>query len=369
MKPIVSVILLLAALSMPAADPANTAAPASAAAPAKPAKASDLFADVLVAKGKGVEVKRSTLDDMVINVKSSAVAGGKSIPPDRMAALEQQVLDQLISIQLLLARANDEDKTKGKEISAKRFQEIRTRAGTEAALTRQLNSVGMTPDELKAKMNEEATARVVVERELGIKVSDEEIKKFYDDNPSQFEEPEKVRATHILLGTRDALTGSELSQEKKDATRKQAGDLQKRARAGEDFAKLAKDFSEDPALKDNRGEYTFARGQMAAIPEFETAAFALKTNEVSEIVTTQFGFHIIKVSEKIPAGKVGLAESSAHIKDYLTQQKLQKDIPAYMAKLRKEANVEILDERLKAQETSDTPVLPPSLTAPQAPKK
>src|SRR3954463_12951222 len=84
--------------------------------PAKP-KSSDLFADVIVAKGKNVEVKRSQLDDMVVNVKSSTLAGGQQIPPDKMALLEEQVLQQLISIQLLLAKANDEDKTKGSEIS------------------------------------------------------------------------------------------------------------------------------------------------------------------------------------------------------------------------------------------------------------
>jgi peptidyl-prolyl cis-trans isomerase C len=356
-----SALLLLAAASVTAAEPTNP--PASA----KPIKTSDLFADVLVAKGKGVEVKRSELDDMIVNVKSSAVAGGQTISPDKMAMLELQVLDQLISIQLLLARATDEDKTKGKEISAKRFQDIRTRAGTEEALNRQLKSVGMDQDTLKAKMNDEATARVVVERELAVKVSDDDVKKFYDDNPSQFEEPERVRASHILVGTHDSLTKSELPKEKKDAKRKLAEDLLKRARAGEDFGKLAKEYSDDPGSKDKGGEYTVARGQM--VPEFETAAFGLKTNQVSDVITTQFGYHIIKLSEKFPAGKVGFTESSAHIKDYLTQQKLQKDIPTYMARLKKEANVEILDERLKSQEAAEASSLPAGHPSPGTPKK
>src|SRR5438874_1479531 len=214
-RTIQSLLLLLAAAFLTQAQPTN--APASP----KPVKVSDLFADVLVAKGKGVEVKRSQLDEMVINVKSSAVAGGQTVPPDRMPMLEQQVLDQLISIQLLLARATDADKTKGKEIGAKRFQEIRTRAGSEEVLNRQLKSVSMDQDTLKAKMNEEATARVVVERELGVKVTDEEVKKFYDDNPSDFEEPEKVRASHILLSTRDS-QNTELPKEKKEEKRKLA---------------------------------------------------------------------------------------------------------------------------------------------------
>ena len=214
----------------------------------------------------------------------------------------------------------------------------------------------MDQETLKGKMNEEATARVVVERELAIKVSDDEVKKFYEENPAEFEEPERVRASHILLSTRDPVTNAELSKEKKDAKHKLAEDLLKRARAGEDFAKLAKDYSEDQGSKNNGGEYTFPRGKMVA--EFDTAAFALKTNQISEIVVTQFGYHIIKLSEKMPAGKVPFDKSEAKIKEYLTQQKLSKEIPAYMAKLRKEANVEILDERLKALEPADFSPLP-----------
>ena len=345
-----SLVLICAAARLAAADPTNGSVPA------KP-KPSDLFADVIVAKGKNVEVKRSQLDDMVVNVKSSTLAGGQQIPPDKMALLEEQVLQQLISIQLLMAKANDEDKSKGSEISAKRFQEIRTRAGSEANLNRQLKSVGMDQETLKGKMNEEATARVVVERELAIKVSDDEVKKFYEENPAEFEEAERVRASHILISTRDPVTNAELSKEKKDAKHKLAEDLLKRARAGEDFAKLAKDYSEDQGSKDNGGEYPpFPRGKMVA--EFDTAAFALKTNQISEIVVTQFGYHIIKLSEKMPAGKVPFDKSEAKIKEYLTQQKLSKEIPAYMAKLRKEANVEILDERLKALEPADFSPLP-----------
>jgi parvulin-like peptidyl-prolyl isomerase len=125
--------------------------------------------------------------------------------------------------------------------------------------------------------------------------------------------------------------------------------LLKRARAGEDFAKLAKEYSEDPGSKDKGGEYTFPKGQM--VPEFEATAFSLKTNEISDIVTTQYGYHIIKLHEHIPAQKVAFDKVSPRIKDYLVQQELVKLAPDYIAKIRKDANVEILDENLKLRET------------------
>src|SRR5579859_5510831 len=340
-------------------------APADTAAPAKPApKISDLFPDEAVAKGKNVEVKRSQLDDAMVSIKSSFAARGQDLPPDEMNRLEQQVLDRLIQVQLLLAKANDTDKAAGKEVCAKRMDAFKIRAGGEEAFARQLKSVGTTPAELQSKMNEESTAQVVLERELKINVSDADVKKFYDDNPSKFEQPEMVRASHILVSTKDPETNKDLSEEQKAAKHKKAEDLLKRAQAGEDFAKLAKENSDDPGSKDKGGEYQFARGQM--VPEFEAAAFSLKTNQVSDIVTTTYGYHIIKLSEKMPAKKVELAKVAPEIKEYLKQQEMQKhqqDLQDYLNKLKKDSSVQILDENFKPKETAENQapqIIPPA---------
>ena len=343
------------------------AAPDPAAAPNAPAnaKAGELFPDVPVVKAKGFEIKRSQLDDAVTSIKSTSVARGQSIPPDQMAMMEQQVLERLIQIQLLLSKASAPDKTKGEETSSKRFENVKTRAGTSEALTRQLKSVGMSPEQLRSKMLEEATAEAVLERELKIEVTDNEVKKFYDENPARFEQPEMVRASHILLGTKDASTGGELTDAQKEKKHKLMEDILKRARAGEDFAALAKEYTEDPGSKDLGGEYTFPRGKM--VPEFEAAAFSLKTNQVSDIVTTQFGYHIIKLSEKLPAKKVELAKVSQDIKDYLKGQAVSKQLPDYMEKAKKDAQVEILDPKLKPVDSALDAL--PTKTGQDKPKK
>jgi peptidyl-prolyl cis-trans isomerase C len=341
-------------------------APAS---PATKSTSADLFPEAVVAKGKGIEVKRSQLDDAMVSIKSTFTARGQDIPPDEVTRIEQQVLDRLIQIQILLQKATDSDKAAGKETCTKRLDAIKARAGSEEALNRQLKSVGTSPEELQAKMLEESTAQVVIEREMKINVSDNEVQKFYDDNPSKFEQPEMVRASHILLATRDPETNKELTEDQKAAKHKKAEDVLKRAKAGDDFAKLAKENSDDPGSKEKGGEYQFARGQM--VPEFEAAAFSLKTNQVSDIVTTQFGYHIIKLNEKMPAKKVELAKVAPEIKDYLKQQQLQKrqqDLQEYMQKLKKDFNVEVLDESLKISDTSAS--APPAIVAPasKAPK-
>lgn len=307
--------------------------------------------DSVVAKGKGLEIKRSELDKAMISIKSAAASRGQTVPPDQLMLVEQQVLDRLIQIDLLLSKANDADKAAAKESTDKRLEEITARAKGEEAFTRQLKSMGTTPEELRSRMLEEATAENVLERELKIAVNDSEVKQFYEDNPAKFEQPEMVRASHILFGTKDITTGADLADDKKGAKRKQADEVLKRAKAGEDFAKLAKDYSDDPGSKENGGEYTFPRGQM--VKEFEECAFSLQTNQVSDIVTTEFGYHIIKLSEKIPAKKLELAKVSPDIKQFLKQREIQahqKEYQAYVETLKRDAGVTILDEKLRIKQ-------------------
>jgi peptidyl-prolyl cis-trans isomerase C len=332
--------------------PATTNAPAAA----KPAVPS-LFGNTVVAKGKGVEVTRAQLDDKVIRLKAQAAGRGQNIPPEHMAMVDQQVLEQLIQVQLLQGKATAEDKAAGKTLAEKRFEEAKTKLGSEEALNRQLKLMGTTRTEVLTEWTDSATAENVLKRELKVNITDADAQKYYDENPARFEQPEMVRASHILLMTTDPKTNAELTDSQKAAKRKELEGILKRARAGEDFAALAKEYSEDPGSKDKGGEYKFPKGQM--MPEFEAAAFSLNTNQISDIVTTKYGYHIIKLSEKIPAQKVAFAKALSDIKDGLTQQALQKQFPDYLQKLKKEAGVEILDEKLKPKETADTPGMPP----------
>jgi len=323
------------------------------------APADTLFANSVVAKGKGISVTRSQLDDEVVRVKAMLAGQGRNPGPEDMAMLEDQVLDTLIGKQLLLAKATEADRAKGKDDFDKTIQKIKTANKLtdeqyNQRLNQQLRLLNVTKDDWEKQSAEQATIPVVLARELNIGITDAEIKKFYDENTAKFEQPDMVRAAHILLMTTDPATRAELPEDKKAAKRKQIEDLLKRAKSGEDFGKLAREFSEDPGSKDNGGEYTFPRGQMA--PEFESAAFSLGTNQVSDVITTQFGYHIIKTYEKIPARKMALTDKvpgvettvAEAVKESLTQQALQQKAGDYVAKLRKEAGVEILDEKLKS---------------------
>jgi peptidyl-prolyl cis-trans isomerase C len=305
-----------------------------------------LFTNSVVAKGKGVSVTRAQLDEELIRLKANAAAQGRMLPPN----LEPQVLDGLITRQLVLAKATAADKAKGKEDfydTLKKIKEAQKLTDEEfdQRLAQQLQLLGLTKAEWEQQSIDQATLPVVLERELNITVSDAQAKKFYEDNPAKFEQPEMVRAAHILLLTTDPTTHAELSEAQKAAKKKEMEGILKRARAGEDFGKLAKEYSEDPGSKDNGGEYTFPRGRM--VPEFEAAAFSLNTNQISDIITTPYGYHIIKLYEKIPAKKVEFDKVEPDIKEYLKQQDVQKLVADYVRKLKKAADVQILDDKLK----------------------
>ena len=144
-----------------------------------------------------------------------------------------------------------------------------------------------------------------------ITVAPADVDKAYNDNITQYQTPEQVRASHILLKT----------EGKNEAdVRKRAEEILKQVKAGGDFAAIAKQVSEDDGSKVNGGDLDyFGRGRM--VPEFETAAFAMQPGQVSDLVKSQFGFHIIKVTDKKPPATRPLAEVRPQIEDQLKDRK------------------------------------------------
>jgi parvulin-like peptidyl-prolyl isomerase len=317
-----------------------------------------LFGDPVIAKGKGFEIKQSDLDEVMTGIRNAAATRGQAIPPAQLQIIKLGMLDRLIDLRLLLQQATEADKTQGKQDFEKSLQELKadqklTDAEFDQKLGAQLKLQGITREKWDKQNIDQATAIAVLKHELNVKPADADAKKFYDAHPADFEQPEMVHVAQLYLSTRDPVTGAELSDTDKATKKKEMEDILKRARAGESFKNLVGKYSEDPTAKENDGEYTFARGQTP--PEFEAAAFSLNTNQISDIITTTSGYHIIKLLGKIPAKTepyAGLDTKIAGnptltIRDILTAQAIQTDAPKYLMGLRKAAGVEILDPDLK----------------------
>lgn len=361
-KMIFSAALAAALLTLPRAHAATSgAAPANATAATNgnPANVmASLFGDPVIAKGKGFEIKQSQLDGVVDGFKARTAAMGQTVPTDE---LEKTALNSLIVNQILLQKATDADKAAGKKDADEYVAQKLKQFGTQAAIEEQLKAAGKTFDGWRAEMTEQTTATAVMIRELNAAPTDAEIQKYYNDNTNASEVPEEVHVRHILLMTVDPATRAPLADDQVKAKKKQIDDILKQARAGTDFATLAKQYSEDPGSKNDGGELPpFAKASAdpshAMVPEFEAAAFSLTNNQISEVITTQFGYHIIQLLDKTPAKKMALTDKvpgadatlADEIKNFLTGKKLQELAPAYIEQLSKSPGVEILDPALKA---------------------
>ena len=196
----------------------------------------------------------------------------------------------------------------------------------------------MTLEQFKEQTRSEIRmAKIMeVEVEAHVSVQPADIADFYQKNPEQFAQPEGVRASHILItvdGDADADT--------KEQARTHAADILKQLRAGGDFADLAREHSQDPGNAATGGDLGFfGRGQM--VGAFERSAFALEPGQISDLVETPFGFHIIKVDEKEAGKTLALEDVRPQLEEFLKQRQRQEKTQAFVDSLKTRGTIEIL---------------------------
>jgi peptidyl-prolyl cis-trans isomerase C len=164
-------------------------------------------------------------------------------------------------------------------------------------------------------------------------VSEKESRAHYDSNLESFKKPEQVRASHILIKVDPGA-----DEAKKAEARTKIESLQAKLKNGEDFGALAKEYSEGPSAPKGGDLGFFGRGQM--VKPFEETAFTMKPGQVSGIVETRFGYHLIMVTERTPESTLSYEEVKDRLEQYLKQQKAQETIAAYVETLKGKAKIE-----------------------------
>lgn len=304
----------------------------------------DLFPDEPLAKGRHFEVTRNELDRAYLFTKAKQKALGLPFQEFRRKEIEARLLDQLITSKLIFARANEADRMEGEQFRKRQWETLRDELGSEEALSRHIIASGITRDYLHIQLLEEGVVKSVLDREVkgNYRVSESEIRRFYIDNQATFTAPESIHIQRIFIARISPRTGLLLSEkllgEKEALIRK----LRERALAGEDFAQLAKDHSEDPLTRHRGGEIVIAKGQTKA--EFEVPAFALRSGEVSEVMLIGAGFHLIKMLAHRPVKRLPLDDVKGVIVRNLEARFIERNLPSYVEKLKKEAEVELLPQ-------------------------
>ncbi|MGD0816096.1 MAG: peptidylprolyl isomerase [Verrucomicrobiota bacterium] len=321
--------------------------PARAASPGAPA---DKASDPVVATGKGFVITRSQLNDAFLNYTAAMAARGSSIPESQRSLIKSNVLEELVVAKILTQKATPEDKAATWTMIDDYIAQARKAAPSAEAFASRIKASGKTIEQIRQQEFEnELPMRVLMKATTnGIVISPAAVRKFYDDNPDKFVIPEEAQVSHVLILTveppdplRPATTPTPLSPEQKKAKEKLAREIKARADKGEDFGKLVKQYTEDASVKETGGVFTFTRGR--ADPEFEAAAFSLKTNQISDVVETRYAYHIIKLLKKTPATKESFSAIESKIKIHLIAVEAAKVRPAYLAKIKAESNVALFD--------------------------
>lgn len=325
----------LAALAL--AVPALAAEPAASKKPAAAPVDTKNLPDV-VAKVNGVNIRKVDLQNAIETMSMELQMIGQQMPADRKDEIWRDVLDKIIGSELLAQEAKNKkvSVTEG-EIDGE-LTKFREKFPSEAVFQSFLKEQGFTEQAIRDEIRKSYGVSKMIKQDIYAKISVDEkaAKDFYTKNPDQFEEPEQIRASHVLVKVE-----KNADEKTKAAAKKEAEQVLADAKAGKDFGTLAKEHSDDPGSKNNGGDLDFfVKGQM--VPPFEEAVVKLqKPGELSGVVETVYGYHVIKLTEKKPSRVIPFADVKDDLVDFLEMKKKDETLRSYVENLRKKAKVQI----------------------------
>ena len=292
------------------------------------------FPDGTVAVVNGEVITQDQLNTE-LSVMQKQFADVDQTDKGKLAEIKSEILENLIAREVL----HQESQRKGIEVDEAtvdgRLASIKKRFPKEDSFKSMLEEMHLTEDALKEQLREGMVIQKLIDREVidRIEVSDKEAKDYYDENRDLFKQPEKIQARHILIKVE-----TEGDEDLKPAALKKIKMIQKEVKKGGDFAVLAKKYSQCPSSANGGDLGYFARGQM--VKPFEDAAFSLKKGEVSDIVETTFGYHLIKAGDRKPETISDYKDIKDKLAPYLKRAKAGVAAEKYIEGLKKNAKIE-----------------------------
>ena len=260
------------------------------------------------------------------------------IPPSEAGeGFYHRVLDDMVNGELMYLAVEAEGLAPADAEVDAALDSQKERFGGTAAFETALEQQGLTIDEVKLDLKKELGIQKLVERDFipQVTVIEAEKKAFYDENQASMQEPVQFKAAHILISVDESAT-----PEQKAELKKKAESIRNMLEMGQDFAELAAKNSGDPGSKNNGGELGWMpEGQ--TVPPFEAAMKSLEPGELSELVETRYGYHIIKLQDRRGAGAIPYEEVEERIEQFLKQRGLQERLQQELELLRAAATIEV----------------------------
>ena len=295
-----------------------------------------------VALVNGVPIMGADLEREITAAVRYQASQGQPMDDAQRGQLRGAVLENLIAKELIYQECAKLKITLDEGVVNSQLDTLKKGFPSEEEFKTKLSALNLTEEILRAQFERGFLIQKYVETQIvkDISVVDLETRKYYDDNTQLFATQEQVRARHILISVDEKAEDKAKAQE---AACAKLMPLKERIEKGEDFATLAKEHSDCPSAKEGGDLGFFGHGQM--VPEFDKAAFALKPGEVSDIVKTEFGCHLIKVEEKRPAGTMPYEEVKDKLEQGLKQQKIQAAVGKKIEELKAGATIERLPDK------------------------
>ena len=289
-----------------------------------------------VATVNGTAIDEARLEAAVAGIQRHMARQGQKAPDEALGQMRADVLDHLIGEELLYQDSRKQGVAVDEAAIQQELAAMRQNFKDPQAFNRAMGAAGISLDQLVERMRRQGAIEGLIEARIipQVKVTDAEASAFYAAHQDAFLRPEQVQARHILVR---ADKNAEAAV--RDAARKRLADIRQEALGGGDFAALAKAHSEDPGSKEQGGDLgLFGRGRM--VKPFEEAAFALAPGQISEVVETEYGYHLIQVTEHKAAETLSFEDAKPRILDHLKQQQISEQVKGYVENLRKKAKIE-----------------------------
>ena len=283
----------------------------------------------------GSVITRADFDREMSRVQQRLLSMGRPVSASQLSAIKKRVLESLIGRELLYQESQKQGVTVQEAAINEQVSKLKDRFSSEAEFNRALSEANLSEAAIKSEFKRGMAIQQFIDKQFVQKVTvpEKESKAYYDSHPDVFKQPEQVRARHILIKVDP---GADESQ--KVEAREKLKLVQEKLQKGEDFATLAKEFSEGPSSAKGGDLGYFGRGQM--VKPFEEVAFTVKPGEVSDIVETKYGYHLIKVIDKKPETTIAYEDVKEKLEHHLKQEKVQREVSLYVEKLKEEAQVE-----------------------------
>lgn len=279
-------------------------------------------------------VLRQDLDREMQLIALKLERQGRPVDAEQLKQYEVRIRETLINRTLLLQQSQAKGITVKESLVAKAMDEFKSGFQDEQAYQKALTEMGFTEEMLKGQIKEGLTIKTLIDEAVirKIAVSDQQVRAFYDENPDLFRKPEQVKASHILIQV-----ASDANASKKAEAMASIQAIGKRIDNGENFATLAMENSDCPSKAKGGDLGFFGREQM--VKPFSDAAFALQAGQVSDVVTTSYGYHLIRVTERQPEQTMAFNDVKDAIANRLRQEQEEKKIDAYLEKLKEHVEI------------------------------